>query len=124
MDVAHFVGVDVRKERLQVALRPSGDQWSIRQRLRRAGQLVELLATGPSSLVVREAAGGLERAVVASLGVARCARAVVNARQMRAFAQAIGRLAKTDRPDAAVLARFAVVVRPEPRPCSITIGRL
>jgi transposase len=116
MDAARFVGVDVSKPRLDIAVRPSGEQWSVGNDPVGLAQFVERLATGPCSLVVCEATGGLERALVAALSVAGVPVAVVNARQVRAFAQAIGRLAKTDRLDAAVLARFAEAVRPAPRP--------
>ena len=116
MDAARFVGVDVGKPRLDVAVRPSGEQWSVGNDSVGLAQFVERLANGPCSLVVCEATGGLERALVAALSVAGVPVAVVNARQVRAFAQAIGRSAKTDRLDAAVLARVAEAVRPAPRP--------
>jgi transposase len=116
MDVMRFVGVDVSKERLDVAVRPSGEQWSVGTDPAGLAQLVERLGTGPTPLVVCEATGGLERAVAAALEAGGLAVAVVNPRPVREFARATGRLAKTDALDAATLARFAAVVRPAPRP--------
>ncbi len=75
-----------------------------------------LVEKRPALVVVLEATGGIERAVVAALAAAGLAVAVVNPRQARDFARATGRLAKTDRIDALVLARFAEAVRPHPKP--------
>jgi transposase len=116
MDETCFVGVDVSKHRLDVALRPSGEERTVGNDAAGLAELAAWLRAKSRSLVVCEATGGLERALVATLSVAGVPVAVVNARQVRAFAQAIGRLAKTDRLDAAVLAHFAEAVRPEPRP--------
>jgi transposase len=111
-----FVGIDVSKDRLDVHLRPSGDAFAVA----RDGEGVEALATrllelGPE-LVVLEATGGFETVVAAGLAAAALPLAVVNPRQIRDFARAIGRLAKTDPLDAAVIAHFAEAVRPQPRP--------
>ncbi len=70
----------------------------------------------PVELVVLEATGGFETVVAAALAAARLPLAVVNPRQIRDFARATGRLAKTDALDAGVIARFAEAIRPEPRP--------
>jgi transposase len=118
-----FVGIDVSKAHLDVAARPGGAAWRAPNDpagiAALAGRLAEL---GPT-LVVLEPAGGLELPVAAALGAAGLAVAVVNPRQVRRFAQAVGRLAKTDRLDAAVLAHFAEAVRPEPRPLPTEAAR-
>lgn len=111
-----FVGIDVSKDRLDVHLRPTGETFAVA----RDGQGLEQLTTrldkvGPE-LVVLEATGGFEITVAAALAAAGLPLAVVNPAQVRAFARAIGRLAKTDRLDAELIARFAEQVRPMPRP--------
>jgi len=111
-----FVGIDVSKDRLDVHLRPSGEAFAVP----RDGEGVEALATRLTALapelVVLEATGGFETVVAAGLAAAGLPLAVVNPRQIRDFARAVGRLAKTDPLDAAIIARFAEAVRPEPRP--------
>jgi len=111
-----FVGIDVSKNRLDVHLRPSGDAFAVP----RDGEGVEALAVRldeiAPELVVIEATGGFETVVAAGLAAAGLPLAVVNPRQIRAFARAVGQLAKTDPLDAAVIAHFAEAVRPEPRP--------
>jgi transposase len=111
-----FVGIDVSKHRLDVHIRPSGEAFSVDNDSKGHANLVEKLAGIAPTLVVLEATGGYQSAVAAELAAARLAVAVVNPRQVRDFAKATGRLAKTDGIDAAVLARFAEAVRPEPRP--------
>ena len=112
---AVFVGIDVSKDRLDVAVRPSGELWSVPQSPEAlAGLVARLVALAPT-LIVLEATGGLEAALVAALALAALPLAVVNPRQVRDFAKATGRLAKTDALDAAVLAHFADAVRPTPR---------
>ncbi len=110
------VGIDVAKARLDVAVQPTGTTWTVaraRGGLRRLqGQLEALRPTR----IVLEASGGYERAVVAALSAAGLPVVVVNPRQTRDFARAHGILAKTDRLDARVLARFAAAVRPPLRP--------
>lgn len=110
-----WVGIDVAKARLDVAVRPSGESWEAsNDEVGIAGVVERLRELGPE-LVVLEATGGLELAVAGALGAAGLAVAVVNPRQVRDFAKALGRLAKTDRLDARVLAQFGEAVRPEPR---------
>jgi transposase len=108
-----FVGIDVSKDHLDVA---AGDAqpWRVARTAEGLAELAERLAG--SALVVMEATGGLEAVVAAALAAAGVPVAVVNPRQARDFAKATGRLAKTDRIDAAALARFAAAIRPEPRP--------
>jgi len=111
-----FAGIDVSKAALDVALRPQGTTWRCANDEAGITDLVARLQELMPHLIVLEATGGLERLVVAALALAGLPVAVVNPRQVRDFAKATGRLAKTDALDAAVLAHFADAVRPQPRP--------
>jgi transposase len=111
-----MVGIDVAKATLDVAVRPSGEQHSAPNDSDGIAALVDWLGTREPTVIVVEATGGYEAALVAALGVAGLPVAVVNPRQVRAFATAAGYLAKTDRLDAQVLAHFAEALRPTPRP--------
>jgi transposase len=111
-----FVGIDVAKRRLDVHLRPSAERFTIGHDEERVAALVERLVALAPTLVVLEATGGLEVRLAGALAAAGLPVAVVNPRQVRAFARATGRLAKTDRLDAAAIARFAEAVRPPVRP--------
>ena len=111
-----FVGIDVAKAKLDIAVRPDGQLWQTTNDEAGIAGLVERLRQVGPALIVLEATGGLERPVTAALGVAGLPVAVINPRQARDFAKAVGKLAKTDTIDAAVLAHFADAVRPEPRP--------
>lgn len=111
-----FVGIDVSKERLDVYVRPSGEEWSVANDESGHTELVGKLVTLCPQLVVLEATGGYQVDVVVELGLRGLQVAVVNPRQVRDFAKATGRLAKTDAIDAAALAHFAEAIRPEPRP--------
>ena len=119
-----FAGVDVSKDRLDVCLR-----WSEPERHYEEEEdfvvdydeggidaLVSRLLEERTVLVILEATGGFERTVVGALAAEGLPLVVVNPRQVRDFARATGRLAKTDRIDAAILARFAEAVRPAPKP--------
>jgi transposase len=111
-----FVGIDVAKDTLDIAVRPTAETWSTANDVPALPALVtRLLALAPA-LVVVEATGGFERSLVAALATAGLPIVVVNPRQARDFAKATGQLAKTDTIDAAVLAHFAEAVRPTPRP--------
>jgi transposase len=109
-----YVGIDVSKERLDVAC-SDGREVQFGNDLVGHGQLCELLAPEPPRLIVMEATGGLERSAAAQLAAAGLALRIVNARQVRDFAKASGRLAKTDRLDAWVLVHFAQAMKLEPR---------
>jgi transposase len=111
-----FVGIDVAEEWLDVAVRPDGEAWRVANDADGIAALVARLTPLAPALVVLEATGGCEALVALDLGTARLPVAVVNPRQVRDFARATGQLAKTDRLDAAVLARFAEAIRPAPRP--------
>ena len=113
---AVFAGIDVSKDRLDVHLRPSGRTFAVPRDGLGLERLVSELHTLSPGLVVLEATGGFEVTVAAALAGAGLPLAVVNPRQIRDFARATGRLAKTDRLDAAAIALFAERVRPEPRP--------
>ncbi|WP_219976110.1 IS110 family RNA-guided transposase [Rubrobacter xylanophilus] len=109
-------GIDVSKDRLDVFVRPSGKAFVAANDEAGIGDLVVRLAEEGATLVVVEATGGYERPVAAALAAVGLPVAVVNPRQARDFARATGRLAKTDKLDAEILARFAEAVGPEPRP--------
>jgi transposase len=113
---ASFVGIDVAKDKLDIAVRPSAAHWIAPQTEEGLTTLVDRLVALAPTLVVLEATGGYELPVAAALATAGVPVAVVNPRQVRAFARGIGQLAKTDALDAQVLARFAEVVQPTPRP--------
>ena len=115
-EVRSYVGIDVSKSYLDVAVAPTGQQWRVSHTEEGLGPLVERLQGLSPALVVLEATGGLELPVVAALAMANLPLVVVNPRQVRDFARATGKLAKTDKLDAQVLALFAERVRPAPRP--------
>ena len=111
-----FVGVDVAKAELVVACRPEGGGWTATNDPEGVAATVARLRTLAPTLIVAEATGGYERALVAALATAGLPVVVANPRQVRDFAKATGQLAKTDRLDADILALFAERVRPTPRP--------
>ena len=109
-----FAGIDVAKNSAELYLLPGGERRSIASDDESRAALVEFLRQQPQCLVVLEATGGYERPLVAALVEAGLAVAVINPRQARDFARALGRLAKTDRVDAQSLALFAQKVQPRP----------
>jgi transposase len=111
-----FVGIDVAKAQLDIALRPTGERWAVANDDPEIAALVARLQAVRPTLIVLEATGGYQRAVVAALAAAGLPVAVVNPRQVRDFAKATGQLAKTDALDARALAHVAEAVRPTPRP--------
>ncbi len=111
-----FVGIDVSKAQLEVALRPTAERWAVPHEDPGIATLVERLRALTPALVVLEATGGLEIPLTGALAAAGLPVVVVNPRQVRDFAKATGQLAKTDALDAAVLAAFGEAVRPAPRP--------
>jgi transposase len=111
-----YVGIDVSKDQLDIALRPDGDTWSMPNDASGIAEVVQRLAQLHPKLVVLEATGGLQLPVASALASAGLPLSMVNPRQVRDFARATGRLAKTDRLDAQVLAHFAEAVRPTPYP--------
>ena len=119
-----FVGIDVAKDRLDVHVRPSGETFAVARDGEGVAALAERLGTMAPALVVSEATGGFEQVVAAGLAAAGLPVVVVNPRQIRDFARALGRLAKTDRIDAETIALFAERVRPELRPLPDDQARL
>lgn len=111
-----FVGIDVSKAQLDVAIRPTGETWSVSHDDVGLDTVVARLQPVHPTMIVVEATGGWELRLAGALAAANLPVAVINPRQVRAFARATGQLAKTDRLDAQVLARFAEAVRPTPRP--------
>ena len=111
-----YVGIDVAKDRLDVHVRPSDEAFAVTRDGKGLADLVERLQALSPVLIVMEATGGFEAVVAAALGGAQLPLAVINPRQIRDFARAIGRLAKTDTLDAEVIALFAERVPVEPRP--------
>ncbi len=109
------VGIDVSKDVLDVAVRPTMERWSCSNDVKGVREIVRRLRRLGVTLVVLEATGGFEHVVVVSLAEADLRVAVVNPRQVRDFARATGQLAKTDKIDADILALFGERVRPERR---------
>lgn len=111
-----FVGIDVAAGHLDVAVHPGDQIWGVANDGEGITHLVERLQGIAPGLVVLEATGGIELPLVGALATAGLPVVVINPRQVRDFARATGRLAKTDKIDARVLAQFAAAVRPTPRP--------
>lgn len=111
-----YVGIDVAKAHLDVHVRPSGEAFTVPRDGESVARLADRLKVLSPVLVALEATGGFETIVAATLGGAGLPMAVINPRQIRDFARSTGKLAKTDALDAAVIARFAESVKPEPRP--------
>lgn len=111
-----YVGIDVSKATLDVASLPDGESWTVTNDDPGLAALTARLVALAPALVVMEATGGFEMLAAITLAKVGLPIAVVNPRQVRDFAKAMGRLAKTDALDAGILADFAQRVRPEPRP--------
>ncbi len=111
-----FGGIDVAKATLDIAVRPTAETWSVSNDATGIDALVLRLGAWAPTLIVLEATGGSQGPRVAALVAAALPVVVVNPRHIRAFAQAVGILAKTDRIDARVIAHFAEAVKPAPRP--------
>lgn len=116
MEQEIFVGIDVSKDRLDVHVLPGNEASSVPRDAEGVAALVAGMTGRNPALIVLEATGGFEQVVAASLAAAALPVVVVNPRQIRDFARAVNRLAKTDRIDAAVIALFAAQVRPPVRP--------
>jgi transposase len=110
------IGIDVSKAQLEVAVRPSGHRFSVSNDETGHKELVKRLKQFHPERIVMEPTGGYELLVVQALARAGLPVVVVNARQVRQFAQALGRLAKTDGIDADVIAHFAEAIQPQMRP--------
>jgi transposase len=121
---AIYVGIDVSKERLDVHVYPSGEAFAVSRDGKGLEELVDRLQAASPTLIAVEATGGFETIAAAAIAGAMLPLAVVNPAQVRHFAQAIGKRAKTDPIDAAVIARFAEAVKPPPRPVPDEQARL
>jgi transposase len=113
---ALFVGIDVSKAVLDVAVHPAGECWQVLNDPDGISDLVSRLRELAPERIVLEATGGLEVPAVAAMGSVGLPVVAINPRQARDFARATGRLAKTDALDASVLAQFAAMVKPAVRP--------
>jgi transposase len=112
---SHFVGIDVSKDWLDVRVLPGRCAFRVTNTARGIWSLIAKLAEHENTLVVMEATGGFETRALEVMTAAGIAVAMVNPRQIRAFARALGILAKTDRIDAFAIARYAEAVKPAPR---------
>jgi len=121
---AIYVGIDVSKDRLDVHVRPSGEAFAVTRDGKGLDALVERFRALSPTLIAVEATGGFETIVAAAVGGAGLPLVVVNPAQIRHFAQALGKRAKTDPIDAAVIALFAEAVKPELRPLPDEAQRL
>jgi transposase len=110
-----YVGIDVSKAQLDVAVHPTGERWEVDNDDAGIGELVERLCALNATLIVLEATGGLETPAAIALHAEDLPLAVVNPRQTREFARATGQLAKTDPLDSDNLARYAQAIQPEPQ---------
>ena len=111
-----FVGIDVAKDHLDIAVLPTGERWQVKNAEEGYLSLTQRLVALRPTLVVLEATGGLEIPVVTTLAANRVPVVAINPRQARDFAKATGQIAKTDTIDAQVLALFAERIRPQVRP--------
>ncbi len=109
-----FVGIDISKKHLDIGVRPIGQKWRVSNKDTDISALAERLKTLSPTLIIVEATGGLEMPLANTLSAEALPLVVVNPRQVRDFAKATGRLAKTDSIDADVLAHFAEAVKPTP----------
>jgi transposase len=116
MDETRSIGIDVSKDEVVIAVHPTGETWSSPTTPGALDTLVTRVAQVQPTVIVVEATGGYEGPVVAACAASGLPVAVVNPRHVRAFAQALGRTAKTDAIDAQVLAQFGARVQPVVRP--------
>jgi len=121
---AIVVGIDVSKDRLDVHVHPTGESFAVARNAEGLDALITKIAPLGVGAVAVEATGGFEAVVAASLGAAGLPVIVVNPARVRAFAQALGKRAKTDPIDAAVIARFVAATQPEIRPLPDVHSRL
>ena len=121
---AIFVGIDVSKDRLDVHVRPSGEAFAVSRDGKGLEELIDRLTTVAPQLIAIEATGGFETIAAAAIAGAALPLAIINPAQVRHFARAVGKRAKTDPIDAEVIARFAEAVKPEPRPLPDEQARL
>jgi transposase len=121
---ATVIGIDVAKDRLDVCVRPSGESFVVARNGAGIEDLAERLKKLTPRVVAIEATGGFETVVAAGLAAAGVPLLIVNPAQVRAFAQALGKRAKTDPIDAAVIAHFIEATKAQPRPLPDETTRL
>ena len=119
-----IVGIDVSKDRLDIAVRPSGEAFVVERNARGIAALVARMRDLSPDIIALETTGGFETVVAAALASAGLPVAIVNPAQVRAFAKALGMRAKTDPIDAAVIAHFAEATNLTPRPLPDEATRL
>jgi transposase len=124
MDATVCVGIDVSKDQLDVHVRPGGEAFHVRRDGEGLAALVDRLGMLPCGIVAVEATGGFETVVAAALAAANLPVVIVNPAQVRAFAVALGKRAKTDPIDAAVIAHFVEATKPAVRPLPDEATRL
>jgi len=110
--LAKYVGIDVSKGQLDVAVGEQGEEWAERNDEGGIAKLVARLKAVQPELIVLESTGGLEKGALSALSRAGMRVALVNPGRVRAFARSLGLLAKTDKLDARLIARFAKAVQP------------
>lgn len=110
-----YVGIDVSRDRLDIHVLPQGEAFSVSRNGKGLAELVERLKSAAPKLVAIEATGGFEATAAAAIAGAGLPLAVINPAQIRHYAGALGKRAKTDPVDAYVIARFAADVKPQPR---------
>ncbi len=115
-EALRYAGIDVAKDWLDIAIYGVGQPWRVTSDEQGVQDLIRALQEQGVAVVVVEATGGLEIPLAVALDVAGIPVALVNPRQVRDFARSLGKLAKTDRLDAQVLAHFGAATRPVPRP--------
>ena len=115
-EAMRYAGIDVAQDWLDVAIHGVGQPWRVTSDEQGVQDLIRVLQEQGVAVVVVEATGGLEIPLAVALDVAGIPVALVNPRQVRDFARSLGKLAKTDRLDAQVLAHFGAATRPVPRP--------
>ena len=111
-----FVGVDVSKAELEIGIIPGSKTWKVSNDSLGVQRLIDDLETLSPRVIVIESTGGYETFVASSLATAQMPVVIINPRNIRSFAKAIGILAKTDRIDSLVLAQYGKSIKPEPRP--------
>jgi transposase len=110
-----YVGIDVAQDTFDVAVYDSSERWSAHNNVSGIAETVTRLEALKPTLVVLEATGGLERNLASMLAAVQIPVAILNPGRIRAYAKALGRLAKTDRIDAEVIAHFAQAIKPDPQ---------
>ncbi len=111
----HFIGIDISKDSLEIAIFGQAGSWPVANTAKPVAELADQLNKMQPELIVLEASGGYEMLAISILGQAGLPVALINPSRSRSFARSIGRLAKTDRIDAQVLAHFAQAIRPKVR---------